>query len=231
MLGYYFDPTMIILIPGVILAAIAQFKVSANFARYSEVRSSRGLTGATVAKALLEYSGIRDVSVEHIRGKLSDHYDPRSKVVRLSDSVYDSTSIAAISVAAHEVGHAIQHNKGYFPLDLRTTILPLANIGSNLSWIFIMIGLFMSSGGTLMMQIGILLFSFGVLFQIVTLPVEFNASDRAIKLLQQHNFLQQNEVKGAKSVLGAAALTYVAATLSAVLSLVRLLIIANSRND
>lgn len=231
MLGYYFDPTMIILIPGIILATIAQFKVSANFATYSNVISSRGMTGAMVAQKLLEYAGIRDVRIEHIRGKLSDHYDPRSKVVRLSDDVYNSNSIAAISVAAHEVGHAIQHNNGYFPLTLRTAILPLANIGSNLSWIFIMMGLFFASGGTMFIQIGIILFSFGVLFQIFTLPVEFNASDRAIKMLEQYNFLQEGEIKGTKRVLGAAALTYVAATLSAVLSLIRLLLIADRRND
>ncbi|MDE6182459.1 MAG: zinc metallopeptidase [Eubacteriales bacterium] len=228
--GFYFDPTMLILIPAIILASFAQMKVSSAYAKYSNIPNQKGMTGAQVAKELLERQGIYNVSIEMVEGRLSDHYDPRSNVVRLSRGNYSSSSIAALSVAAHEVGHAIQHSKGYAPLSFRTALVPIVNISSSLSWPLIFIGLlFGFSGNSILLKIGILLFCFVVLFQLVTLPVEFNASKRANEMLEDYGFLSSNEISGSKNVLSAAALTYVAAAATSILQLVRLLIILNNR--
>ncbi len=223
--------TQFLLIPAVLLAVYAQTKVSTTFNKYSRVMNSRGVTGAEVARSILAQNGITDVRVEQTRGKLTDHYDPRAKVVRLSESVYSSQSIAALSVAAHEVGHATQHNKGYLPLHLRSAVFPITAFASKIAMPLILIGLYFSTTNGVTLQIGILLFSFTVLFQVITLPVEFNASKRAIRDLAEYNFLNDSEVQPAKQVLNAAALTYVAAAISAALQLLRLILIANRRND
>ncbi|GAA0176952.1 zinc metallopeptidase [Clostridium sediminicola] len=222
-----FDPTFIILIPALIMSAWAQFKVKSTFQKYSKIRSMNGMTGADVARRLLDDEGLFDVPVQHIRGNLSDHYDPVHRVMRLSDSVYNSTSIAAIGVAAHETGHAIQHKNSYIPLKIRGAIFPVVNFSSKVSWIIFILG-FLFSYPTLI-DIGILLFTTVVLFQIVTLPVEFNASNRAIAILENKGILYGNEVEGAKSVLSAAALTYLAAALMSILQLVRLLVLSRDR--
>lgn len=229
----FFDPTMLIIIPAAILSFYAQSKVSSTFNKYSRVASVKGYTGADVARQLLSMAGINDVSVEHIRGNLTDHYDPAHKVLRLSDSVYGSRSVAALGVAAHETGHAIQHNVGYVPLAFRSAIFPLVNISSKLSSPLIMIGLIFGfmKGSNFLLLAGIFLFSAVVLFQFVTLPVEFNASSRAIKLLEEHSFLTPQEIKPAKKVLSAAALTYVAAAAVALSNILRLLLIFSRRND
>jgi len=227
--GYYFDPTYILLIIAAVIALLAQAKVSITFSRYKKQASQRGLTGAMVAEEILRSQGIYDVGVSHIAGDLTDHYDPRTKMVNLSDSVYNSSSIAAVAVAAHECGHAIQHNKEYLPLNLRTAIVPFANIGSKASWIFILLGVFLSWNQTLI-TVGILLFSIAVLFQIVTLPVEFNASARALRILKTNGMLVDRENSKARKVLTAAALTYVAAAASAILQLIRLLILFGGNN-
>lgn len=233
MYGMFFDPTMIIIIPGIILSTIAQMKISASYGTYSRVPSSKGLMGADVAKELLRLAGISDVSVEMVGGKLSDHYDPMKKVVRLSRDVYSGNSIASLSVAAHEVGHAIQHHYGYMPLTVRSAIAPIVNFSSKLSWILITLGLLFGffSSSILMLKIGIFLFTAVVIFQIITLPVEFNASKRALDMLEDYSFLQKNEISGSKKVLGAAALTYVAAALTGILQLLRLIVILNNRED
>lgn len=228
--GFYFDPTMLILIPAILLASFAQMKVSSAYTKYSNIPNQKGMTGAQVAKELLERQGIYNVSIEMVEGRLSDHYDPRANVVRLSRENYSSSSIAALSVAAHEVGHAIQHSKGYAPLSFRTALVPIVNISSNLSWPLIFIGLlFGFSGNSILLKIGILLFCFVVLFQLITLPVEFNASKRANEMLEDYGFLSSSEISGSKNVLNAAALTYVAAAATSVLQLVRLLLILNNR--
>lgn len=227
--GMYFDPTIIILIPAMLLAGYAQFKIMATYSKYSQIQNKIGMTGAQVAQELLNKQGIFDVSVEMVAGKLSDHYDPIRKVVRLSKDNFYSSSISALSVSAHEVGHAIQHAKGYAPLNFRSALVPIVNFSSNISWILITIGLLMSfSGNTLILKLGIILFSVVVLFQIVTLPVEFNASKRANLLLEKYGFLQKDEIRGSKEVLGSAALTYVAAVATSALQLVRLLLILNN---
>lgn len=233
MFGMFFDPTMLIIIPGVILASIAQMKISHAYSTYSRVANSRGLTGQDVARELLRIAGIHDVGIEMVGGHLSDHYDPMKKVVRLSQDVYSGRSIASLSVAAHEVGHAIQHNKGYAPLNFRSTLAPIANFSSNISWILITLGLLFGffSGSILMLKIGIILFTVVVIFQIVTLPVEFNASKRALDMLEEYSFLDKTEINGANKVLGAAALTYVAAALTGILQLLRLIVILNNRED
>ncbi len=234
-MGYY--ESMIILIPAILLSLYASNKVKTTFAKYSRVSSSYGYTGAQIARKILQEQGISNVNVEHIRGNLTDHYDPRTNTVRLSDAVFDSNSISAISVAAHECGHAIQHNVGYSPLNLRSALVPAANFGSRLSMPLIIFGLIMSSGAgggnptaMMMINIGIILFSFAVLFQFVTLPVEFNASNRAIKVMLSSGIITEREEKGARDVLSAAALTYVAAALSSLLSLIRLILISRDRN-
>ncbi|WP_250278749.1 zinc metallopeptidase [[Clostridium] colinum] len=231
--GTFFDPTMLIIIPGVILASIAQLKISSAYGRYSQIASSKGLRGADVAKELLRIAGISDVSVEMIGGRLSDHYDPMKKVVRLSNDVYYGNSIASLSVAAHEVGHAIQHHYGYMPLTIRSSIAPIVGFSSRVSWILITIGLIFGFMGSsiLLLKIGIFLFTAVVIFQIITLPVEFNASKRALDMLEEYSFLQKNEVDGSRKVLGAAALTYVAAALTGILQLLRLIVILNNRED
>ncbi len=219
-----FDPTMILLIPGIIVALYAQSKVQTTFARYSRILSQRGITGAQAARQILDSNGLYDVNIELISGHLSDHYDPRTRTVRLSSEVYHGSSLASLGVAAHEVGHAIQHDTGYLPLHIRNSIIPVTQFGSNLAFPLLLIGIIM--GSPFLMQAGVLLFTAVVFFQLVTLPVEFNASSRALAILEGQGFLGREEIKGTKSVLDAAALTYVAAALMAFLNLVRLLIIS-----
>jgi uncharacterized protein len=222
----FYDSTMIILIPAIILSLYAQFKVSNTFKRFSKINSAGGYSGAQVARRLLDQNGLFDVQVEMVAGRLTDHYDPRSQVVRLSPEVYQGTSLSALGVAAHETGHAVQHDHSYVPFNLRSSIVPVANFGSNAAPFLILIGLFMGQGGSFLVDLGILAFTAVVVFQIVTLPVEFNASSRAMAFLES-GFLTREEVSGARKVLSAAALTYVAAALTAVLTLVRFLLLAN----
>lgn len=219
-----FDPTYILIIIGAVITMIASSKMNSTFRRYSRVRCHCGLTGSQAAERILQHAGIYDVSVERVRGELTDHYDPRSKTLRLSDSTYGSDSIAAIGVAAHECGHAVQHQKGYVPLTVRGALVPIVNIGSNLSWVFIIAGIFLSMNQTLL-HIGIALFSLAVIFQLVTLPVEFNASARALRILGSTGIMYGEEVDQTKKVLKAAALTYVAGAAAALLSLLRLIIL------
>ncbi len=234
-MGYY--ESMIILIPAIILSGYASMKVKTTFAKYSNKINSVGLTGAEVARKILAEQGIDDVSVEHVKGNLTDHYNPATNTVRLSDAVYDQKSISAISVAAHECGHAIQHNTGYAPLNIRASLVPIANFGSNMSMPLILLGLIMSSGANydnsfaiMLMNLGVIFFTGAVLFQFVTLPVEFNASNRAIKIMLNSGIIDEREEKASKEVLSAAALTYVAAALTALVSLIRLILITQSRN-
>jgi len=227
---FFWDPTMVLLIPAILLSLYAQFKISSSYKHYSKIRSQSGLTGAQTARALLNSNGLYDVRVEPIRGKLSDHYDPRTRVINLSEDVFQGNSLSSVAVAAHETGHAIQHATGYFPMTLRSSFVPVANLGSGAGPILIMAGLFIPSVGWLL-DFGIFAFSFAVLFQIITLPVEYNASHRALSILQAENMLVSEEIRGARSVLNAAALTYVAAALAAVLQLVRLLLISRGRSD
>ena len=225
--GYYWDPTYVLVIIGAVICMIASANVSGTYKKYNRVRNSRNMTGAQVAAQILQEAGLSHIRIEHISGDLTDHYDPSAKVLRLSDSVYGSTSIAAAGVAAHECGHAIQDKVNYVPIRLRNAIVPVVNLGSKLSWPVIILGLILGRAGLL--QIGILLFGLTLLFQVVTLPVEFNASGRAVKVLAA-SYLPEDEVRGVKAVLSAAALTYVAAALQAVLQLLRLILISgNSR--
>lgn len=224
-----FDSTMILLIPALLFAMWAQMRVNSSFARYSEVYAARGTAADSVARALLDGFGLQNVRIEHVRGRLTDHYDPRTKVLRLSDSVSGSSSIAAIGVAAHEVGHAVQDKKGYSPLRFRNAFVPAANIGSTMAFPLFFIGLLMNSG--LLLNVGVLLFAGVLVFHLVTLPVEFDASSRALKLLSNTGILNAGELAGAKRVLDAAAWTYVAATVMAAMQLLRLLIIARGRRD
>lgn len=226
--GYYFDPTYILIIIAAIISLIAQWRVNSAFSKYSRVASMSGMTGAQAARMILQSNGINDVSVQRISGKLTDHYNPSTKVLNLSESVYGSTSVAAIGVAAHECGHAIQHARGYFPLSLRTALVPVANIGSQLSWVFIIVGAILSFNQTLI-TIGIIMFSAAVLFQLVTLPVEFNASARALEQLESNGILYRDEVSQTRKVLSAAALTYVAAAATAILQLLRFIILFGGR--
>lgn len=225
--GWYWDPTVILVFFGLILTMIASAGVNRTFAKYSQVRCMAGFTGAQAAAEVLRRSGIYDVRIEHVSGNLTDHYDPRSKVLRLSDSTYSSNSVAAVCVAAHECGHAIQHQKNYGPLVLRSTLVPAANIGSSLSWPIFLLGLVM--GLEKLTMIGIVLFGLAVLFQLVTLPVEFNASSRAVRILEGTGMLGGEEISGAKKVLRAAAMTYVASLASSILQLLRLIILAGGR--
>ncbi|MBR5267236.1 MAG: zinc metallopeptidase [Lachnospiraceae bacterium] len=227
--GYGFDPTIVLVLIGVVISLWAQSRVTSTYNKYSKVRSYSGMTGADAALRLLHSQGIYDVSVRPVAGNLTDHYDPRTKVVNLSESVYRSTSIAALGVAAHECGHAMQHNEGYAPLQLRSTLVPIANFGSRLSWPMILIGVMLGGLGSPLCQIGILMFSLAVLFQLVTLPVEFNASSRAVKLLDSLGILSGEEIRGTRSVLNAAAWTYVAAAASSMLQLLRLIILYGGR--
>ncbi|MBO8160289.1 MAG: zinc metallopeptidase [Thermosipho sp. (in: Bacteria)] len=221
---FFFDPSFIILIPGLILAIIAQTYVQERFNKYSKISSSLNMTGAELAKFMLESAGIYDVRIERIPGKLSDHYDPNAKVVRLSSSTYDSNSVAALGVVAHEIGHAIQHATKYVPLVIRNGIAPVVSITSNLSWILFIAGfLFFNIA---LIRIGVLLFSLAVIFTLITLPVEFDASKRAVKILSTNIMMPPNELNGVKQVLSAAAMTYVAGTLMAILQLIRMLFLA-----
>ncbi|TDT61639.1 zinc metallopeptidase [Fonticella tunisiensis] len=225
----YFDPTYIMLIPAILFSLYAQSRISSTFSRYLQVRSYKGITGAEAARIILDRNGLYDVPIEVIRGHLTDHYDPSRKVLRLSEDVYYGNSIASIGVAAHEAGHALQHQSGYAPLSIRNSLVPVVNIGSNLSWVFIILGFFM--GFSAFINLGIWLFSGAVIFQLITLPVEYNASSRAIKQLEENYIIDDDEVRGARKVLDAAALTYVAATLMAVSQLLRLLIITRDSRD
>lgn len=228
---YYFDATYILIIIGMVLSLMASAKLKSTYAKYSKERSYTGLTGAQAAERLLYAEGIYDVRIEHIPGNLTDHYSPNEKVLRLSDGVYNSTSVAAIGVAAHECGHALQHKENYVPLRIRSSMVPAVNIGAQLSWPLIFIGIIFSSADFLV-QFGIILFSLTVLFQLITLPVEFNASSRALAALGRHNILYEKEVKSTKKVLKAAALTYVAAAAASILQLLRLvLLFGGRRND
>lgn len=226
----FYDPTYILVLIGVVLSLIASAKVKNTFNKYSRIGNSRGMTGAEAAEQVLHGAGIYDVRIERVAGNLTDHYDPRSKVLRLSDSVHSKTSVAAIGVAAHECGHAIQHAHGYAPLKFRSVLVPVANFGSQIAWPLILIGLLINSESSwLLMQAGVLAFSLAVLFQIVTLPVEFNASGRAIKILEGTGMLHGQEVTAARKVLSAAALTYVAAAASSILQLLRLILLTGGR--
>ncbi len=227
--GFYYDPTMILMIPALIFALWAQFKVKSTFDRYSKVQNNRGLTASQVARQILDDNGLFNVQIERISGHLTDHFDPKTNVVRLSDSVYDSASVASIGVAAHEVGHAIQHATDYKPIKLRSALVPITNIGSTLGIWIVLLGLLFSNTIAI---IGVILFATVALFQLVTLPVEFNASSRALNTLQSHNILYDDELVGAKRVLKAAAMTYVAALVSSLATLLRIILsimIANNR--
>ena len=224
---------MILLLIGMALSMLASAKVQSTFAAYSRVRSKTGMTGAQAAERILRSQGIDYVRVGHVRGNLTDHYDPKNKVLNLSDTVYNSTSVSAIGVAAHECGHAVQDKVGYFLLNFRGSLVPAANFGAQLSWPLIIIGyLFGGAGGTLV-KVGILMFCAVVLFHLVTLPVELDASRRALRLLDENGILVEDEVKKTRKVLGAAALTYVAALAASILQLLRLLILfgGQRRND
>ncbi len=221
---FLFDPTIIILIPAIILSAWAQMKVSSTFHRYSEVNARSGLTGAQVAQKILHSNNIFDVRIEPVKGNLTDHYDPKNKVLRLSETVYGRSSIAALGVAAHEVGHAIQHEEDYSPLRIRSALVPIVQFSSYGSWIILLVGIFMAS--TQLIQIGIALFVAVVIFQLITLPVEFNASSRALVQLETGGYLAADEIQGSKKVLSAAALTYVAAVIMAIAQLLRLILIS-----
>ena len=229
--GFYVDPTYVLLIIGMVLALAASGKMKSTFARYQQVRRHSGLTGAQTDKRILNAAGIYDVTIVPISGSLTDHYDPRTKRLALSQDVYGRTSVAAVCVAAHECGHAIQDNVGYAPLRLRSAFVPIANLGSKISLPLIILGFFI--GLTPFIEIGIWMFVLAVLFQIITLPVEFNASSRAANLLDSLGILQGDEVSGTKRVLGAAALTYVAAAAASILQLMRLIILfgGRRRND
>lgn len=237
--GYgFWDPTMLLIIPAFIFAMWAQARVKSAYQEWSGRRTSRGLTGAQVAQAVLEGAGIYDVTVEAIPGDLTDHYDPQAKVLRLSEGNYYSDSVAAVGVAAHEAGHAVQHSVGYVPLGVRSVIYPLANIGSHGGPILFTIGIFLaiwarSAFGTVLMDVGILFFTVALVFYVVTLPVEFNASRRALAVLEGGSYLNDTEMKGARAVLWAAAMTYVAATATAIAQLLRLILLrqAYSRRD
>ncbi|MHB0980295.1 MAG: zinc metallopeptidase [Thermoleophilia bacterium] len=222
------DWTLILLLPAFALSVYAQFKVSSTFNRYSKVRSGRGLTGAAGARLLLDGGGLSHMPIELAQGRLSDHYDPRGKVLRLSADVANKDSLAALGVAAHEVGHALQDAEGYAPMRLRSSLVPVASLGSNLGIILFIAGLFVGRNPSLM-NLGILLFSAAVLFTLVTLPVEFNASRRALVLLNSQGILLSTEVEGARKVLTAAGLTYVAAALMAIAQLARLVLISRDR--
>lgn len=234
----YYDPTMIILIPAMIFALFAQSKVKSAFNRYSKVRNMKNLTGAEAARRMLDYNGLHDVQINAIRGSLTDHYDPRRRVLNLSQTVYGVNSVAAVSVACHEAGHAIQHAQGYAPLKIRNSIVPAVNFASRLTWPMILIGIILLGAGSYEMAIfGNLLFNIGVIafaaivaFHAVTLPVEFDASNRAIRKMEELGLVAEEDIPGSKKVLRAAALTYVAALATAVANLLRILAI-RGRND
>lgn len=226
--GFFYDSTYILVLIGVVITLFASARVNSTFRRFSNVAAQCGMSGAEVARQILHSQGLYDVSVEHISGELTDHFDPRSKRVRLSDAVYASRSLAAISVAAHECGHACQHDEEYFPLKLRSAIVPVANFGSKLGLPIIIAGVILSYFQPLI-TLGIILFSFGVFFQLVTLPVEFDASRRALAILGDLGLVETQEMSGAKKVLSAAAMTYVASAAAAILQLLRLILLFGGR--
>lgn len=223
----YMDPTYILLVPGMLVSVWAQYRVQSVTHRYSHVYARCGLTGAELAARILQDEGIDNVSIERISRQLTDHYDPSSRTLRLSASVADSTSLTALGVAAHETGHALQHRDAYRPLVLRTAVVPTVNLGSNLSWPLFLLGLFW--GWQPLVNLGIIFFLLTVLFTLITLPVEFNASQRAMTVLSAQGYLQADELNGAEGVLRAAAMTYVAAALTAILQLLRLLALSGRR--
>ena len=230
---YYFDPTWVLILIGAVICLIASARVRSTFSKYSRVRSRTGMTGAEAARRLLDSQGIYGVQIARVEGNLTDHYDPRSNTLRLSSSVYGSDSVAAIGVAAHECGHAIQDDVGYAPLRFRTAFVPIANFGSSISWILIVLGLVFGAGRgsySFLVNLGIFCFSLAVLFQLITLPVEFNASRRALVLLRENGILYQDEAVKTRKVLSAAALTYVAGALSSILQLLRLIILFGGRD-
>lgn len=233
---FYFDYTYVLfMLPCVIVTLICQVRVKSAFSKYGKIPNSRHMTGAQAAEYVLRHNGVTGVRIEHVAGSLTDHYDPRTNVIRLSDTVYSSASVAAVGVAAHEAGHAVQTAQNYLPNKIRSAILPIARIGSSLSWILIAVGFMFAyratnSFGLTVLYAGIILFSASVLFTVVTLPVEFDASRRALKCIRDTNLLAEEEYKGAKSVLQAAAMTYVASALTAIMQLLRLLLITRRRD-
>ena len=235
---FYWDWTILILLPAMIFALIAQFSVKSTFEKYDKVATARRMSGAEAARRILDRNGLYDVKVERVRGHLTDHYDPKANVIRLSEATHDSVSVAALGVAAHEAGHAVQHATGYFPIKVRSAIIPVTKIGSSLAMPIFIIGLLLTNfyyvdmaTGSAIMVAGILLFSLTALFQLVTLPTEFNASSRALKTLEESGILYEEEITGARKVLSAAAMTYVAALASSLASLFRLIVIANGASN
>ncbi len=230
---YGFDWTyLVFIVPCIIITLICQIKVQSTFSKYSKIRNSRNITGAQAAEYVLRQNGVTGVRIEHVSGSMTDHFDPRTNVIRLSDTVYNSNSVAAVGVACHEAGHAVQHAEDYLPNKIRSIILPMAKIGSQLSWILILLGLvFTANVGCVLLYIGTALFSLSVLFTIATLPVEFNASKRALECIRESDLLYGDEYTGAKRTLQAAAMTYVASALTAIMQLLRLIVIARSRRD
>ena len=229
---YYYDPTYILVLIGAVLSLWASATVKSNYNKYSRVYSYSGLTGAQAAAQILRQAGIYDVRIEHVSGNLTDHYDPKARVLRLSDSVYGSNSVAAIGVAAHECGHAIQDQEDYVPLRFRSAFVPVANLGTQVAFPILLLGVFLGSSHFLI-QVGLLCFFFGVLFQLITLPVEFNASGRAVRILRETGMMSDDELSKTKKVLSAAAMTYVAAAAASILSMLRLIILfgGNRRRD
>lgn len=228
---YWWDPTYFLVIVGAVICLAASARMNATYRRFSKVRSRSGMTGAQAAERILHAAGIRDVRIQHVSGNLTDHYDPRNKTLNLSDTVYGSASVAAVGVAAHECGHAIQDDKAYAPLKIRGALVPAANIGSTLAWPLIIIGLLFSARtGMVIVEIGIILFALAVLFQLVTLPVEFNASGRALTMLESNGILGEEELRQTRKVLKAAALTYVAGAAAAILQLLRLVLLFGGRS-
>ena len=226
---FYYDSTYVLVLSGAIISMIASARVKSTYAKYGKVRSHSGMTATDAARMILDNAGLRHVRIERVSGDLTDHYSPKEQVLRLSDTTINSGSIAAIGVAAHECGHAIQHSQHYAPLSIRNAIVPVVNLGSTLSWPMILLGLIF--GFTGFFKVGILLFSFSLIFQIITLPVEFNASSRAIAILENSGMLYEDELKGARKVLSAAAMTYVAAVVATLLSLLRLIILFGGRRN
>lgn len=229
---YYYDPTYILVLIGAVLSLWASATVKSTYNKYSRVYSYSGLTGAQAAAQILRQAGIYDVRIEHVSGNLTDHYDPKARVLRLSDSVYGSNSVAAIGVAAHECGHAIQDQEDYVPLRFRAAFVPVANLGTQVAFPILLLGVFLGSSHFLI-QVGLLCFFFGVLFQLITLPVEFNASGRAVRILRETGMMSDDELSKTKKVLSAAAMTYVAAAAASILSMLRLIILfgGNRRRD
>ena len=229
---YYYDPTYILVLIGAVLSLWAYATVKSTYNKYSRVYSYSGLTGAQAAAQILRQAGIYDVRIEHVSGNLTDHYDPKARVLRLSDSVYGSNSVAAIGVAAHECGHAIQDQEDYVPLRFRSAFVPIANLGTQVAFPILLLGVFLGSSHFLI-QVGLLCFFFGVLFQLITLPVEFNASGRAVRILRETGMMSDDELSKTKKVLSAAAMTYVAAAAASILSMLRLIILfgGNRRRD